>query len=156
MDTLTVKLPLLVAVVPPTVTFILPLVAPAGTVVTSCVEVAEVTTAAVPLKETPSLAGVELKFVPVIVTEVPTAPLVGVKLEIVGAGVATEKLLALVAVKPFTVTVTGPVLAPAGTAVTSFVDVADVTVATVPLNLTVLLVLVVLNFVPVMVTDVPT
>ena len=55
-----------------------------------------------------------VKFVPVIVTLVPTGPLVGAKLVIVGAG-TTVKLLALVAVPPAVVTLTGPVVAPAGT-----------------------------------------
>ena len=55
-----------------------------------------------------------LKFVPLIVTAVPTGPLVGVKLPIVGAGM-TVKLAALVAVPPAVVTLTGPVVAPAGT-----------------------------------------
>ena len=55
-----------------------------------------------------------VKFVPVIVTLVPTGPLAGVKLVIVGAGM-TVKLAALVAVPPGVVTFTGPVVAPAGT-----------------------------------------
>jgi hypothetical protein len=55
-----------------------------------------------------------LKFVPVIVRPVPTGPLVGVKLVIVG-GLTTVKLLALVAVPPGVVTLTGPVVAPVGT-----------------------------------------
>jgi hypothetical protein len=55
-----------------------------------------------------------LKFVPPIVTLVPTGPLVGVTLVIAGAGM-TVKLLALVAVPPGVVTLSGPVVAPAGT-----------------------------------------
>ena len=55
-----------------------------------------------------------VKFVPVIVTLVPTGPLVGAKLLTVGAG-TTVKLLALVAVPPAVVTLTGPVVAPVGT-----------------------------------------
>ena len=55
-----------------------------------------------------------LKFVPLIVTLVPTGPLVGVKLAIVGA-VLTVKLAALVAVPPGVVTLTGPVVAADGT-----------------------------------------
>ena len=65
--------------------------------------------AALPLKRT-ALAPV--KFKPVIVTPVPTGPFVGVKLAIVGAIV---KLVALVAGPPGAVTLTGPVVAPAGT-----------------------------------------
>ena len=67
--------------------------------------------AALPLKRT-ALAPV--KFVPVIVTPVATGPLVGVKLAIVGAGI-TVNLVALVAVPPGAVTLTGPVVAPVGT-----------------------------------------
>ena len=55
-----------------------------------------------------------VKFVPLIVTLVPTGPLVGVKVVIVG-GNSTVKLLALVAVPPGVVTPSGPVVAPAGT-----------------------------------------
>ena len=55
-----------------------------------------------------------VKFVPLIVTLVPTGPPVGVKLVIVG-GLTTVKLLALVAVPPGVVTLSGPVVAPAGT-----------------------------------------
>ena len=56
-----------------------------------------------------------VKFVPVIVTLVPAGPLVGVKLVIVGGLAVTVKLLALVAVPPGVVTLSGPVVAPAGT-----------------------------------------
>ena len=67
--------------------------------------------AAVPLNAT---AVAPVKFVPPIVTLVPAGPLAGVKLVIVG-GLSTVKLLALVAVPPGVVTLTGPVVAPAGT-----------------------------------------
>jgi hypothetical protein len=53
-----------------------------------------------------------VKLVPLIVTVVPMAPLAGVKPAIVGN---TLKLVALVAVPPELVTLTGPVVAPAGT-----------------------------------------
>jgi hypothetical protein len=53
-----------------------------------------------------------VRVVPVIVTLVPTGPLVGVKLVIVGV---TVKLLALVAVPPAVVTLSSPVVAAAGT-----------------------------------------
>ena len=68
-----------------TVTVIVPVVAPTGTDVVMLVAVLAVTTAVVPLNFTMLLAGVKSKFVPVIVTEVPIGPLVGVKLVIVGA-----------------------------------------------------------------------
>ena len=53
-----------------------------------------------------------VKFKPVIVTFVPTGPLVGVKLVIVGA---TVNVLALVVVPPGVVTLSVPVVAPVGT-----------------------------------------
>ena len=55
-----------------------------------------------------------VKFVPLIVTLVPTGPLVGVKLVIVGA-LTTVNAALLVAVPPGVVTLNGPVVAPAGT-----------------------------------------
>jgi len=55
-----------------------------------------------------------LKFVPLMVTPVPSGPLVGEKFEIAG-GFTTAKLLVLIAVPPGVVTLTGPVVAPAGT-----------------------------------------
>ena len=54
-----------------------------------------------------------VKLVPLTVTLVPTGPLEGVKLVIVG-GLMTVKLPALVAVPPGVVTLMGPVVAPAG------------------------------------------
>ena len=51
---------------------------------------------------------------PLSVTLAPTGPLAGAKLVIVGAGM-TVKLLALVAAPPGVVTLSGPVVAPAGT-----------------------------------------
>jgi hypothetical protein len=54
-----------------------------------------------------------VKFVPLIVTLVPTGPLVGAKLVIVGA-VTTVNALELVAVPPGVVTLSGPVVAPVG------------------------------------------
>ena len=68
--------------------------------------------ALVPLNRT---AVTPVKFVPLMVTFAPTGPLVGVKPVIVGALADTVKLLALVAVPPDAVTVSGPVVAPAGT-----------------------------------------
>jgi hypothetical protein len=119
-----------------TLTPIVPVDALEGTVTTSWVDVAEFTVAATPLKVTALLAGVVLKLVPVIVTDVPAAPLVGVKPVIVGGGM-TVKLLPLVTLLPLTMTVIAPVVAPLGTFATKCVVVADVIVAVVPLNLTV-------------------
>ncbi len=67
--------------------------------------------ALVPLNVT---AVAPVRFVPVITTLVPTGPLVGLKLVIVGAPI-TVKLLALVAVPPGVVAAIGPVVAPEGT-----------------------------------------
>ena len=55
-----------------------------------------------------------VKLVPLIVTLVPTGPLAGVKLVIVG-GLISVKLPALVAVPPGVVTLMVPVVAPVGT-----------------------------------------
>jgi hypothetical protein len=90
----TVKLPLLVPVELPTVIVILPVVALRGTVTISFVVVADVgVAAAVPLNLTELFAGVLLKFVPVIVTAVPTGPLVGLKLEMVGAAARAVRVV---------------------------------------------------------------
>ena len=67
--------------------------------------------AVIPLNRT---AVAPVKLVPVIVTLTPTAPLVGVKLVIVGG---TRKFVALVAVPEGVVTLSGPDVAPAGTVV---------------------------------------
>ena len=68
--------------------------------------------AAAPLNLT---AVVPVKFVPLIVTLVPAGPVAGVKVVIVGALAVTVKLVALVAVPPDVVTLSGPLAAPAGT-----------------------------------------
>ena len=73
-----------VPVSPPTVTEIVPVVAPAGTVVVILTPDEAVTVAAVPLNETILFAGVALKLKPVIVIVAPTGPLDGVKLVITG------------------------------------------------------------------------
>jgi hypothetical protein len=148
----TVKVPALVAVPLGVVTLIGPVVAPAGTV--AWIAVAELTTklALTPLKAT---AVAPVKFVPLIATLVPTGPLVGVKLVIVGGlgGVDTVKLLALVAVPPGVVTLIGPVVAPAGTvawiAVAEFVAKPALT----PLKVTAVTPV---KFVPLIATIVPT
>jgi hypothetical protein len=151
---ITVKLDALVPVWPLRVTVMVPFVAPAGTVVVILVDELAVTTEAVPLNLTELVAGVVSKLAPEIVTVAPTPPLVGVKLEIKGGGI-TEKLDALVPVWPSRVTVIAPLVAPAGTVVVILVVVLAVTVAVVPLNLTVLLEGVVSKFAPVMVTVAP-
>ena len=95
------------------------------------------------------LNAVVSKLVPLIETEVPLVPIVGVKLVIVGAlELTTVKLVALEIDPAGEVTLITPVVAPEGTLVTIFVAVDEVTVAAVPLNVTVLLPGVVLNAVP--------
>src|SRR5438105_2031825 len=78
----TVKLPALLAVPPAVVTLTGPVVAPAGTVAVIALAEFTVKFALVPLNFT---AVAPVKFVPLIVTLVPTDPLVGAKLVIVGA-----------------------------------------------------------------------
>src|SRR5437667_8805634 len=88
----------------------------------------------------------------VMVTLVPTGPLVGEKLVIVGA-LTTVNEPALVAVPPGVVTLSDPEVAPAGTV--AWIAVAEVTVkvALVPLNATALAPV---KLVPLIVTLVPT
>src|SRR5215471_5924210 len=102
---------------PPTVTTTLPVVAPAGTGTRMLVTDQPVGVAVVPLNVT--VPCVVPKFVPVIVTEVPTEPLVGDRLVMLGATV-TVKLTPLLA-RPPTVTTTLPVVAPDGTGTTMLV-----------------------------------
>jgi hypothetical protein len=70
----TVKALPLVADEPDTVTPIVPVAAPLGTVTTRLVAVADVTVAAVPLKLTALLPGVVLNPEPWMLTTVPTGP----------------------------------------------------------------------------------
>lgn len=146
-----VKFALLVAVPPGVVTAMGPAVARLGTVAVICVPESTVNDATTPLKVT-EVAPV--KFVPVIVTCVPTTPLSGEKLTMVGAGTAsTVKFVALVAVPAGVVTAMAPVVAPAGTAAT--ISVAEFTKneAGTPLKVTPVAPV---KFVPVIVTGVPT
>ena len=78
----TVKFEAEVAVPAGVVTLIVPVVPPVGTVATIWVAVADTIVAEVPLKLTESWLIVVLKPVPVIVTDVPTGPLFGVKFRI--------------------------------------------------------------------------
>ena len=132
----TVKVEPLLAT-PPTVTTTLPVVAPVGTVVAMPVALQLVTVPAVPLNVTELVPCVEPKLVPVIVTAAPTTPDVGFRVVIVGAGSVTVKVEPLLATPP-TVTTTLPVVAPVGTEVAMVVALQVVTVAAVPLNVTVL------------------
>lgn len=82
---------------PPTITVILPVFAPVGTVVVMVVAELEITVAVVPLNLTVLFMAVRSKFVPVIVTVVPIVPLDGVNDVTVGDTVIV-KLLELVVV----------------------------------------------------------
>jgi len=121
---------------PLALTTALPVVAPPGTVTPMLDAPHDVTLAVAPLNVTVPVPCELPKFDPVIVTAAPTAPDVTDKLVMLGAG-TTVKLMPLLAA-PATVTTTFPVVAPLGT-VTPILDTPhDVTVAAVPLNLTVL------------------
>jgi hypothetical protein len=111
--------------------------------------------AVVPLNFTVLDPCVAPKFAPAIVTEIPTSPDVGFKLEMLGAAVVTVKLAPLLATPP-TVTTTLPVVAPPGTGTTMLVALQFVGVAVTPLNVTVLVPCVAPKFAPAIVTDVPT
>jgi hypothetical protein len=137
-----------------TVTTTLPVVAPDGTGTTMLVADQLVGVAVVPLNFTVLAPCVAPKFVPVTVTDVATAPLVGERLVSVG-GTLTVNGRPLLA-RLLTVTTTLPVVAPAGTGTTMLVAAQLVGVAVVPLNVTVLVPLVAPKFVPVTVTDVAT
>jgi len=146
--------PLLTA--PATVTTTFPGVAPAGTGVIMLVALQLVGVASVPLNVTVLVPCDDPKFVPVIVTEVPTGPEAGFKLVMVGPEAdVTVKNTALLAT-PFTVTTTFPDVAPAGTGAIMLVALQLVGVASVPLNLTVLVPCDDPKFVPLMVTEVAT
>lgn len=116
-----VKLVADVALPPRVVTVIGPVLVPPPTTAVICVFVfARNEVAAVPLNET---AVAVLRSVPVIVTEVPVPPEVGVKVVIVGAG-TTVKLAEVD--PPGVVSATSPLVAPDGTVVV--ICVAETTV----------------------------
>jgi hypothetical protein len=140
---------------PPTVTTTLPVVAPFGTGTTMLAALQVVGVANVPLKLTVLVPCVVPKFVPVMVTDVPTGPEVGFRLVIVGDEPVTVNATPLLATPP-TITTTLPVVAPFGTGTTMLAALQVVGVANVPLKLTVLVPCVAPKFVPVMVTEVPT
>jgi hypothetical protein len=130
----TAKLFALAAVPPDVVTEMGPVVAPAGTPAVICVEESTLKAAVlVPLNAT-EVAPV--RFVPVMTTLAPTAPLAGANPEIVGDGI-TVKPPALVTAPMGVVTPSGPIVAPDGT--TAVICVAELTVKVValtPLNRT--------------------
>jgi hypothetical protein len=144
----TVKLDALVAVPSSVVTTMGPVIAPAGTVAVIVPELLTVNVAALPPNET---AVAPVKFVPVIVTPVPTAPIAGAK-EVM-AGVTVKRDVVTIAPLPGVVTVMGPVVAPAGTVVVIVPEGLTVKVAATPLNETAVAPV---KAVPVIVTPVPT
>jgi hypothetical protein len=109
----TLKLDPLLAL-PLTVTTTLPLVAPEGTVATIDVGLQPVAVAAVPSNVTVLVPWIAAKFVPVIVTDVPTGPELGDKAVMLGPVPGTVKLTLLLFSIPL-VTTTLPLVAPAGT-----------------------------------------
>src|SRR5580704_11369950 len=132
------------------VTAIGPVVAPVGTV--AVIWVPEVTVnvaAAVPLKVT---AVAPVNPVPVMLTDVPAAPEVGVNEVTTGAPAVTVNDAVLVPVPDGVVTAIGPVVAPVGTVAVIWVPELTVNVAATPLNFTAVAPV---NPVPVMLTDVP-
>ena len=150
---MTVKLmPLLETPFAFTTTF--PVVAPLGTCTTMLVALQLVGGASVSLNVTVLVPCAAPKFVPVIVTEVPTSPEVTDRFVILGAG-TTVKLTPLLAA-PATVTTTFPVVAPDGTGAPMANELQLVGVVGVPLNVTVLEPWLDPKFVPVIVTAVPT
>src|SRR5713101_1203559 len=153
-DDVTVKLDPLLAT-PPTVTTTFPVVAPLGTGAAMLVALQLAGVANVPLNVTVLVPWVVPKFVPVIVTGVPTTPDVGFRFVMLGAEDVTMKFAPLLAAPP-TVTTTFPVVAPLGTGAAMLVPLQLVGVANVPLNVTVLLPCVAPKFVPPIVTDVLT
>jgi hypothetical protein len=149
-----VKLSTDTAVCDPTCTEIVPDVAAVGTVTVNEVVEAAVTVAIVLLNLTTLFAAVALKLVPVMVTLVPAIPCSGEKLLMVGISGTIKSCVEVMVWVP-TVTVSLPVLAPAGTVVVMVVGVVAVMTAVVPLNRTVFLLISVLKFLPVRVTVVP-
>src|ERR1700722_12906647 len=140
---------------PATFTITLPVVAPAGTGATMLVSLQVVTAAVVPLKVTVlPVTWLPPKFVPVIVTGVPTAPVVGLRLGMTGAGV-TVNVSVLLACAP-TVTTTLPVVAPLGTVTVMLAALQELAAAAaMPLNVTVLPPCDVPKLLPAMVMDAP-
>jgi len=135
---------------PLTVTTTLPVVAPAGTGAMIVVLLQLVGVALSPLKVKVLVPCVFPKPVPVIVTEVPGSPVLGLKVAMVGA---TVKLTPLLAIPP-TVTTTFPVVAPGGTRATMLVALQLVRKgANAPLKVTVLVPWLAPKFAPVIVTD---
>ena len=125
-----------------------PEVAPDGTLVEIEVVVEAVIAASVPLNLARLLCDWASKFCPVMLTAVPTVPMFGVKLVMIGAFVPTTNGTSLLSEPAAVVTEMSPVVAPAGTVVTISVVLEEDTTAAVPLKVTVLPLGVVLKPVP--------
>jgi hypothetical protein len=139
---------------PAALTTTLPVVAPGGTVAVM-LEVPQVPIVAVlPLNFTLPLPCDGPKFAPLIVIKAPTAPELGDKPLMLGAGV-TVKVTPELACPP-TVTTTGPAVAPVGTGAVMLVPLQLVGVAVVTLNFKVLLTCDDRKFVPAITIDEPT
>src|SRR5947207_6111200 len=149
----TVKVTPLLAT-PPTVIITFPDVAPDGTGATMLVEFQLVGEAAVPLNMTVLVPCDAPKLVPVMVTDVPTGPEVGLRSVMLGAAVVTVNAKPLLP-RPPTVTTTFPDVAPDGTGATMLVEFQLVGEAAVPLNMTALVPCDAPKLVPVIVTEVP-
>lgn len=150
----TVKRTPLLATPPGTVTNTGPVIPPVGTGTTMLPALHEVGVAELPLNVTVPVPWLAPKFAPVMVTEEPTGPEVGLKAVMLGGGV-TVKATPLLAT-PFTVTTTFPDVAPLGTTTEALVLVQPKIVAAVPLNVTVLEPSVGPKLVPVINTEEPT
>ncbi len=149
----TVKLTAALAT-PDTVTTTPPVVAPVGTGTTIFAAAQLVGVPSVPLKVTVLVPWVAPKFVPVTVTEAPTAPDVGDRAVMLGVG-KTVKLAPLLST-PLANTTTFPVVAPVGTGTTMLVSLQLAGVPALPLNSTVPLPCVAPKPVPVMLIEAPT
>src|SRR5262245_1936038 len=126
----TVKIAVLVAVMPAFVTLMDPVVAFAGTVAVIWELLLTVNALPTPLNFT---AVAPVNALPVVVKRVPGAPLGG---ENVGMAGATAKVAALVAVPAGVVTTILPEVAPVGTMTVTLTGVTSVNAAGVPLNVT--------------------
>ena len=115
-----------------TVTTIFPLVAPAGTWTVIAVALHETTGIAVPLSFTVLVPFVVPRFVPVITMPICTGPWVSERLVMPAVTVKVFELLGT----PLSVTITGPVVADAGTGTTMLASVQPVGLADTPLNVT--------------------
>jgi hypothetical protein len=124
---------------PLTVTTTFPVVAPAGTGTATLVALQLVGVVVVPLKVTMLVPCVAPKFIPVMITEVPTKPEDGLRLLMNGDGNVTVKITWLLATA-FTTSHSRsfPIGAPAGTGTVMLVSLQLVGVPVMPANDTVL------------------